>query len=558
MSDSDNVSVSGNAPHLTDNTRMMRMERPKRFERGSNVGWILLTGLIVLVAAAKPILSDTLDPDAFWHLRVAEQLRAEGIGPLVDRLSFASMQRPWTPYSWLAELGMDAIWRIGKWQAAIAVQSALQAAFVIFIALACRAGLQNAEPDADRPERSFTHALASPGPLECVIATAIAAFLSLAYLSFRPVTAALALLAMMAWLIVRDRRAGERTRAVWLLIPLTALLVNLHLYAVLVPMWLSALFIGAVLERRTAAPEDRREAERRVSRYSWLLTGTLLACLATPMLPGMVLAAIHYQYGDPMVASGWISEMQPFYRGVAGHIAAGLVLLMVGAALIARRQVRIGDGLWLALSAALLLQFGRFAPVFAIIAAPLFAATMPELSGRILAKPAICALIAMVLALGVVRLAIQFPRHSAKLDTWLNRHGAAAPGYPCAAADFIASNVKPSTGRLINEFSWGGYLEWRLGDRYQTLADGRTQVFSPAFWHATYLDGEDRRASYLSRLRADAAVLPIKRSLFQDALLKQGWHIAYRDDRAQVLLPPADLASEPVRQWPFAQVLLED
>src|SRR5665213_789534 len=124
------------------------------------VGFALLVGLVVLVAAGKPILFDTLDPDCFWHLRVAEQLRADGIGPLVDRLSFASIQRPWTPYSWLAELSMDWIWKAGGWRAALVVQSLLQAAFIVFIALACRAG---SIPNRLRPSEKFTTDSAVPG-----------------------------------------------------------------------------------------------------------------------------------------------------------------------------------------------------------------------------------------------------------------------------------------------------------------------------------------------------------------------------------------------------------
>src|SRR2546430_5416391 len=91
--------------------------------RQPRLGMVLLFGLIVLVAAGKPILFDTLDPDCFWHLRVAEQLRSDGIGPLVDRLSFASNQQPWTPYSWLAELGIDRIWRAFRWRGAILVHA---------------------------------------------------------------------------------------------------------------------------------------------------------------------------------------------------------------------------------------------------------------------------------------------------------------------------------------------------------------------------------------------------------------------------------------------------
>ena len=63
-------------------------------------GFILLIALIALAAGAKAILYDTLDPDLFWHLRVADQLSRQSFpGPLVDNLSFASMKTPWTPYS---------------------------------------------------------------------------------------------------------------------------------------------------------------------------------------------------------------------------------------------------------------------------------------------------------------------------------------------------------------------------------------------------------------------------------------------------------------------------
>jgi hypothetical protein len=40
--------------------------------------------LLALAAAAKPVFFDSLDPDLFWHLRVAEQLLRDGVGPIVD------------------------------------------------------------------------------------------------------------------------------------------------------------------------------------------------------------------------------------------------------------------------------------------------------------------------------------------------------------------------------------------------------------------------------------------------------------------------------------------
>src|SRR5215210_3049970 len=62
--------------------------------RSARPGLLALLGLIALVAGGKAVLFDTLDPDCFWHLRVAEQLKTEGVRPLVDRMSFASVQTP--------------------------------------------------------------------------------------------------------------------------------------------------------------------------------------------------------------------------------------------------------------------------------------------------------------------------------------------------------------------------------------------------------------------------------------------------------------------------------
>src|SRR5438046_9216924 len=94
----------------------------------------LMIALLALVAAGKAVLYDTLDPDCFWHLRVADQLHRDGIGPLVDDLSFASSKLPWTPYSWLAELGMKTLWDAGGYRAAVAAQAVMQIALLAFLA----------------------------------------------------------------------------------------------------------------------------------------------------------------------------------------------------------------------------------------------------------------------------------------------------------------------------------------------------------------------------------------------------------------------------------------
>jgi hypothetical protein len=486
--------------------------------RSAKPGFWLLIGLIALFAGAKPILFDTLDPDCFWHLRVAAQLHRDGIHPLVDDLSFASIKTPWTPYSWLAELGMKAIWDHGGYRAAIAVTAVMQSAIVVLLAATCLEAVTKG---------SFpVPAVSQTRYLSVVIATAIGTFLMLPYLSFRPVTFAFVLLFMIAWFIVRAVKMGNDPFLT--VVPLTILLTNVHLFSFFVPAIALAMALGAMIEG------DARAAVR----FSILATATSLACLATPMLPGLIRTIFFYSAQDKMVAGPVIAEMQSFARGPMGWIAGVGVIGMLICIAVRYRAIHIGQLICVAVATLLLFKLGRFAPLFALAACPAFAATMPALKDRLLTKPPIVFLLAFVLLIGVGKLVMSFPSRSVALSQWVNRNGPGTPGYPCAAADFIDRSILLSTGHLINEFSWGGYLAWRLDGKYQVLMDGRTQVYSQAFWQSTYLGSDEQRLHFLANIRADAALVSPGKSKFADALMHLGWTRAYADDRAEVLIPP--------------------
>jgi hypothetical protein len=517
---------------------------PRRFR----IGLLLLVGLLMSVAVGKVFLADVLDPDCFWHLRVADQLHTDGIGPLVDRLSFASNPEPWTPYSWLAELAMRDIWRLAGWRGAIIAQAMLESALVGLIALACFTRITERTPGGPSWQGKEEYR-----QLRASLATAFALVLSIPYLSFRPATAALVLLAAGSLLLVRDRARHERSAAVWLLVPLTALTINIHLYALFIPAMILMLLIGAVWERCSARYLiDRPEADRRIGRYALLCGLCAVGCLATPMAPGMIASAMHYQFADPMVSGPVIAEMQPFYHGSAGKVA--VVAILGFACCVARRprRLRAGEWAWLAMGTLLLFRLGRFAPIFAIWSAPMLASTLPRLSDRMLARRTTIAAIAAAVAFIGLRVVLAFPLRQS-MDQWLTRLGDGAPGYPCKAASYVENSVHPATGRIINEFTWGGYLEWRLGGRYQVFLDGRTQLYSPDFWQATYLGTPGDRQKFLAQVQADAAILPASGSKFHDALSQLGWRTAYRDDRAQVMLPPAIVAKKKeTPNWPQA------
>jgi hypothetical protein len=484
--------------------------------RSAKVGAWLLIGLLALFAGGKAILFDSLDPDCFWHMRVAGQLQRDGVGPVVDDLSFASMATPWTPYSWLAELGMRGLWHAGGYRAAVAFTACMQAAIILLLGACC--------VEVQSGERRY---------LPAVMATAVGAFLILPYLSFRPVTAGFVLLFLIAWLLLRDLKAEKRyPLMLWCVVPLTVVLTNVHLFSFFVPAMVLAMAVGAMVQR------DQPGAVR----YGILATATALACLATPMLPGLIRTIFFYTAQDKMVTGPVIAEMQTFAHGTMGWVmGAGLaaMLLCIG---LRHRMVPVALLICVGATAVLMLKLGRFAPLFALAACPALAATMPGLKDRILSRRPVVFALAVVLLMGIIRVMMAFPQPSMSLSAWVNRHGPDTPGYPCAAADYLEHSVPHPTGHLINEFSWGGYLAWRLDGTYKVLLDGRTQVYPQSLWQGTYLGTEIDRERFLSRVQADAALLPANRSTFKSALTHLGWTSIYKDDRAEILLPPSGIA----------------
>lgn len=502
------------------------------------LGFSLLLGLLCLVAAGKVILADTLDPDCFWHLRIGAEISGQSWpGPLIDDLSFASIRQPWTPYSWLAEIGMKRLWDLGGFRAAVFVQALMESTFILLLGLA---GLELSRRVHGQP-RYFASALGA----------AMGGLLSLAYLSFRPVTAALTILAFIAFLLLRDRRLNQRSKSVWLVPALTAMLINIHFFALFVPLWIAALSIGDLLETR-ATSRSRRNAI--------LFLACLAACCATPLLPGTIHSIVHYSTTDPMVRSGAIAEFRPFYLGTLGHVSLMLIALLIACVIYQLRSARylspspcpplvsagrgegssrigMGEVLWLTISTILIFLMGRMSPVFAIIAAPVFAAVIPRLSDRILSRPPIVAGLTVALAIFAFSILRAFPSSDQPLAAWLNRNGPEAPNYPCQAADFVEAHVPTRTHHLLCDLTWGGFLEWRLAGQFQTLMDGRTQLFTPDFWQQAALGTIDQRRQFLSTIPADVAVVRTGHSALGEILTAMNWKTVYRDQFAEVLVP---------------------
>ena len=496
---------------------MSQIPNDENPQNSARTGFGLLLALLALLAAGKVIVADTMDPDAFWHMRVGGEIARQGWPhPLVDDLSFSTMRVAWTPYSWLAEVGMKRLWDVGGFRVALAVQAAMEAGFLVLLGLG---GLELSERVSGKP-RYFASA----------IGTVFGGILSLAYLSFRPVTAAILLLALVGYLLLRDRRLNEKSKAVWFLPVITAVITNLHFFALFVPVWVGALLAGDFLQ-------SRRVGMRGIG----LFAGTLVACACTPMLPGTIKIIGSYYSSDIMVRQSTIAEFQPFYRGLMGNISVAFFVFTAVCILWRLKtapRFPLGEALWFAAMSIFLWRMGRFSPLFAIIGVPAFATVTPGLGDRILARRPIVAALAVVLVMIAIPIARAFPSSNQTFSAWLNRNGTDAPNYPCGAADYVESKIPGQTHHLLCDFTWGGFLEWRLADRFQMFMDGRIQCFSADFWKNAALSGSPERVAYLAKVPADAAIVRVGPGKLRGDLTALKWKPVYRDNFAEVWVPP--------------------
>jgi hypothetical protein len=473
-----------------------------------------------LVATSIFVLGpQTVDPDLFWHLRVAELVEAGGPRPLVDAFSYNSGPAPWIPYSWLAELGMRrAVDGLGA-AALFLLPLVCYLVTVLFIALAV----------ARRARATLKGA---------AIVTVFAALL-LPFIGLRPATFAFPLCAFAVWAVTGMRRGGRRWAALMALVPITALCANIHLYFLFIPAVLFAWGVGGWSKRPSAG---EREA---LVCVAIAVTAVLVALDANPFELKLLGVAAHYLTSDVMVRNGAIVEMRPFYRLGPLVLNGSLLLVAWPAAGLLSRRLKAGDRRELALlilAITLLLALGRYVPLAAMILAPLAAryGAWPRLAPAAARRTrAVATGLLLGLAVYTGQTLIGRP-----LGGELSMHLESESGYPVAAAEFVRDSVPRMSGRLVNEMGWGGYLIYALWPRYQVMMDGRTQVYPEAFWRDAYVNAtEASRAQLIRQADADVAVLS-RGSAWADLLAAEpGWRRAYDDSVATVWVKQGALAN---------------
>jgi hypothetical protein len=445
----------------------------------------------VYVAAAAFAIAVSLpggDPDTYWHLASAKWMVEHGQLLRADVFSTTVSGAPYSVGEWLGELAMYSAYLLGGWAGLALLRATLVALGAFFVArLALRA---------------------APAPFAIGVA-AIALALSEISWTDRPQLFTFALFPLLLDLLL-SARAG-RTRLLLAVPPLILLWTNLHGgYAL--GLALVAMFAAeAVLTRRNAVP------------FALVALLALAVSFIDPGSLGLGAAASHAASPPRFI----VEEAPPDLLRPAGFVFAAFAMATLALAI--ARGGTLLDALvlvpllWLGLSAQ------RHMPYFAIAATPFIAARAAELWWRwrpasrfALPRPAVVGVGAGLAALLVASVATA-------------PYAADESNYPTVARSKLAA----TTGNLLNEYDWGGYLIWRVPER-PVFIDGRLFVFLPdvltayeemVFARSGWRDELDRRAIAQVLLHRDRPLVTALRDL--------GWAVVVEDRTAVLLQRPA-------------------
>lgn len=443
-------------------------------------GVIAIAAVVLAITRVLPIS----DPDYHWHLATGRWIVAHRAVPAVDPFSHTAFGQPWKFVDWLADVGMFFLHRMGG-DAAVQIAFAAIGGLAVFLA-------------GTRAARLVPRA----STLTTFAATLAAAVVIAFRTTPRPQTASFTFLAALLFLL---ERARDDRRALYFVPPTLALWQNVHSSALLGTL--------AVFAHAIEALRDRREIR------AWLVTASAsVAALFCAVRPIDRLAAGFDHLGDPRVAELIPEWGTPFRQGVFGAWVVAAIALVVLAAISVRR-ITFGP-LATAIGLSLVgFASARMLPFAAIASLPLALETLARLEERARWS----SIPATVLA------ATAFGAQVSRPGTGL------LPGsFPERAVAFVQEHHLE--GKLFNDFHFGGYLIWTLGERAPVFVDGRSMaLYGIEFVRESVLATDARLMGLLNRFEPTLVIVPPDRRMGQ-LQHKLGWSLVYFDDTAAVIV----------------------
>lgn len=475
----------------------------------------ILSGLFLVGSGGWTSL--LLDGDCGWHIRTGDFILQTGAVPRSDIFSFTKPGEPWFAWEWLSDVVFALLHGATGLKGVVLLAGVLIALFATVLlrqALAAGASLLAALP-----------------------LTLLAVGASTIHHLARPHLFTLVLLPASLWMIQRDRVLPSR--AVWLLVPLTALWTNLHGGFLALVACLAMLSVGSCVEAVWGAAAGWPAARR----YA-ILT---LACAGASLLNPYG-TALHVHIAG-YLRSTWIRDVvqefqSPNFRSEALLQFELLLFLALGTVAWFLRRRRVVEVLWIVFWAHSALGSVRHVPLFVAVVVPLAAVELSrpwQCYAQRAARDSVAGALAgleadrtplflrtsiwpalMVAGLAVISAPVKWPTDFPEAK------------FPAAMVRDFGTLIEGS--RVLTSDQWADYLVYHGYPRQRVFIDGRSDFYGEILGRE-YVAVSSARYDWARILDAhgvEMVLAPPGWALASVLKMQTGWEVL-RDDRQAIL-----------------------
>ncbi|MCA1631348.1 MAG: hypothetical protein LC785_12040 [Acidobacteria bacterium] len=492
--------------------------------------FVMLASVFTMTAGA------ITDPDFWWHLRTGQLIFETRAIPRADVFSFTAHGWEWVTHEWLTEVVMFGLYRLAGWGGLVAAFSlVMTAAFWIAYGRAARRG-------------AHTY-------VACAAAL-LGALATMPIWGVRPQM--FSFLFTSVFLLIlddyarscdagRDGASLDRRRALWLLVPLTLVWVNMHGGFALGLGLVVVTGAGVALDElsRGGGEPGKAAAFRRLWSRVRPLCFVFAACVGVvPLNPsGVRLYSYPFETINSQAMQKYIVEwFSPDFHQANAHALALLLFATFAALALSPKRARAGELLLVCVAAYAALRSWRNIPFFALAATPALAEhgwsfieararARRDAKGRVAGKMTTAQLAMNVVLLVCLPVALC----AAKLASVARAQATVeAEKFPAAAVEFMRGRA--DAGPAFNSYGWGGYLIWKLYPGRLVFIDGRADVYGDALLEE-YLSAESGEKDWRKTLDDHAVrTVMIRPDVPLASLLSEdvAWEKGYEDKQAVI------------------------
>jgi hypothetical protein len=481
---------------------------------GARVGWrerlfpavsfhVVLTLLVVTLVFALSHKGIS-DPDIWWHLHNADYLVQHHNLPRADMYSFTVPGHPWINHEWLAELPYYLGWRVLGLGGVNAVMFAILTLIFLGVLYLCY--------------RETGHYKAA------IVATCFAVVLG--SISFGPRTILFGYADLVLLLIVLQRFRQKGHAPLWLIPPLFCLWANTH-GSWLIGMMIFSAVIGAGLfqgEWGLIVAEPWTPGQRNRLLLAW--SASLAALFANPFGARLVFYPLDLAFRQKLNIEHVAEWVSVNFHDLRGKIVIVLLMVLLVSVLLRARRWTLAELALVLFALYSGLTYIRFLFLLGIVIAPVLAKTFDFVPRyrREMDTPVLNFFVIVLLLAAVVH---YWPRE-ARLQALIGEQ------YPAEAVSYLQAH--PPSGRVLNFYLWGGYLNWR-DPSVKIFIDSRVDIFEYSGVLRDYLDllALNDPESLLEKYKIRYVLFPRSEPLTYVLQHDPRWKVLYNDERSVLL-----------------------